>query len=59
MSKRLRKELEMNYSLKLKILISSATLFIAACTTDSGESGVVDDFDASIVCPAEKLVGEA
>jgi uncharacterized protein (TIGR02145 family) len=43
----------MNYSLKLKILISSATLFIAACTTDSGESSVVDDFDASVVCPAE------
>ena len=53
MSKRLRKELEMNYSLKLKILISSAALFIAACTTDSGESSVVDDFDASVVCPAE------
>ncbi len=43
----------MNYSLKLKILISSAALFIAACTTDSGESSVVDDFDASVVCPAE------
>jgi len=53
MSKRLRKELEMNYSLKLKILISFAALFIAACTTDSGESSVVDDFDASVVCPAE------
>lgn len=43
----------MNSCLKLKIIFSCAVLFLAACTTDSGESSVVDDFDASIVCPAE------
>ena len=38
---------------KWKQLLSCAALLLAACTTDSGESSVVDDFDASIVCPAE------
>ena len=37
----------------LKLFFSCAVLLLAACTTDSGESSVVDDFDASIVCPAE------
>ncbi|WP_163437779.1 FISUMP domain-containing protein [Fibrobacter succinogenes] len=37
----------------LKLFFSCAALLLAACTTDSGESSVVDDFDASIVCPAE------
>ncbi len=37
----------------LKLFFSGAALLLAACTTDSGESSVVDDFDASIVCPAE------
>ena len=37
----------------LKQLFSCAALLLAACTTDSGESSVVDDFDASVVCPAE------
>ena len=38
---------------KLKIILSCAVLFLAACTTDSDESSVADDFDAAIVCPAE------
>lgn len=37
----------------LKLFFSGAVLLLAACTTDSGESSVVDDFDASVVCPAE------
>ncbi len=37
----------------LKLFFSCAALLLAACTTDSGESSVVDDFDASIVCPVE------
>ena len=37
----------------LKRLFSCAVLLLTACTTDSGESSAVDDFDASVVCPAE------
>ena len=37
----------------LKLLFSCAVLLLAACTADSGESSAVDDFDASVVCPAE------